>query len=263
MKRCSDSLVIRTQIKTTLKCHFTLRMAIRMAIIQNKQAGKQTKHQEVLLRMCKNWNTHALLIGMQNDTAPVEQFDGFAESLNIGLPYNLTTKIKYQSQPVHRVLFYLVGVFRTQSLGVNISVALRKLLQRGERWTQATYKFVKKEAGSLNIKDYCEVRKTRYQVKEFSILCMGRCKTLGKPNAFLSYAPQFSRTKSCSLVHLSECQMWQMAASCISTPAPQQSLWRVVVLPSGSQALRSILGAFIHIWRPEIVDGYDISCLLI
>lgn len=42
MKRCSDSLVIRTQIKTTLKCHFTLRMAIRLAIIQNKQAGKQT-----------------------------------------------------------------------------------------------------------------------------------------------------------------------------------------------------------------------------
>ena len=42
MKRCSNSLVIKTQIKTTMKCHFTLRMTIRMAIIQNKQAGKQT-----------------------------------------------------------------------------------------------------------------------------------------------------------------------------------------------------------------------------
>lgn len=72
----------------------------------------------------------------------------------------------------------MVGMFRTQSLGVNISVALRKLPQR-EKWTQATYKFVKQEAGSLNIKDFCEVRKTRYQVKEFSVLCVGRCKTLG------------------------------------------------------------------------------------
>ena len=71
-----------------------------------------------------------------------------------------------------------MGMFRTLNLGVSISVALRKLPQRGERWTQATYKFVTKEVGSLNIKDYCEVRKTRYQVKEFSILCMGRCKTL-------------------------------------------------------------------------------------
>jgi len=69
--------------------------------------------------------------------------------------------------------------------------------------------------------------------------------------------------KSCSLVHLNECQMGQMAASCISTPAPQQSPWRVVVVSSGSQALCSILGGFIHIWRPEIVDSCDISCLWI
>ena len=43
--------------------------------------------------------------------------------------------------------------------------------------SQAIYKFVRKGAGSLHIKDYCSVRKTRYQVKEFSpLLCIGRCK---------------------------------------------------------------------------------------
>lgn len=84
----------------------------------------------------------------------------------------------------------MVGMFRTQSLGVNISVALRKLPQR-EKWTQATYKFVKQEAGSLNIKDFCEVRKTRYQVKEFSILlCIGTHKSLGLLKFSLSYVSQ-------------------------------------------------------------------------
>ena len=49
----------------------------------------------------------------------------------------------------------------------------------------------------------------------------------------------------CSLVHL---------ASCIP-PAPQQS-------PLGV-AVSALSGALIHIWRPEIADGCDISCLLI
>ena len=44
-------------------------------------------------------------------------------------------------------------MFRTQSPGDNISVALRKLLQGGRRGSQAIYKFAAKEAGSLNIND--------------------------------------------------------------------------------------------------------------
>ena len=56
--------------------------------------------------------------------------------------------------------------------------------------------------------------KIRYQVKEFSVLCVGRCKPLGSLNSLLSYAPQPSG-QSCFLVHL---------ASCIP-PAPQQSRW--------------------------------------
>ena len=46
-----------------------------------------------------------------------------------------------------------MGMFRTPSLGDSISVALRKVLQRGRRGTQALYKFATKGAGSLNIKD--------------------------------------------------------------------------------------------------------------
>ena len=96
--------------------------------------------------------------------------------------------------------------------------------------SQVISKFAIKGAGSLNIKDYCEVRKIRYQIKECSILYMGRCKPLGSPNSFLSHAPQLSGTKSCFLVHLKEeGQRRQMAASCIPhpsfphLPAPQQS----------------------------------------
>ena len=56
--------------------------------------------------------------------------------------------------------------------------------------------------------------------------------------------------QSCFLVHL---------ASCI-TPALQQSPG----LAAGSSILWiTIWGAFIHIWRPEITDGGNISCSLI
>ena len=51
-----------------------------------------------------------------------------------------------------KVKSYLVGIFRTLSLGDSISVALR-ILQGSRRWLQAIYKFAAKRAGSLNIKD--------------------------------------------------------------------------------------------------------------
>ena len=47
----------------------------------------------------------------------------------------------------------MVGMLRTLSPGDGISVALRKLLQRVSRGSQAVYKFATKGAGSLNIKD--------------------------------------------------------------------------------------------------------------
>ena len=72
-------------------------------------------------------------------------------------------------------LFSLVEKLKPPNLGGSISVALRKLLQGGGRWSQAIYKFATKGAGSPNIKDYDEVRKIRYQVYEFRVLpFMGR-----------------------------------------------------------------------------------------
>ena len=108
---------------------------------------------------------------------------------------------------------------KIRSLGYNISVALRKLLQGSGRERQATYKFVTKKAGSLNIKDCCEVKKKSNKVKEFSTVCMGRCKPLGSLNPSLSYVLQLSGIKSCFLVHL---KGWQMAVSCL--PPVSQSL---------------------------------------
>ena len=95
---------------------------------------------------------------------------------------------------------------KIRSLGYNISVALRKLLQGSGRERQATYKFVTKKAGSLNIKDCCEVKKKSNKVKEFSTVCMGRCKPLGSLNPSLPYVLQLSGIKSCFLVHLKGCR---------------------------------------------------------
>ena len=61
--------------------------------------------------------------------------------------------LSWESGPESRELFYLVGIFRTLSLGDSILVTLRKLLQGGRRGSQAIYKFATKGAGSLNFKD--------------------------------------------------------------------------------------------------------------
>ena len=74
-------------------------------------------------------------------------------------------------------------MFRTPSLRDSISVALRKLLQGGRRGSQDSLQQREKTVWSSKI---------RYQVKELSMLCMGRCKPLGSLNSFLSYAPQLS-----------------------------------------------------------------------
>ena len=92
-------------------------------------------------------------------------------------------------------------MLRTPTLGGSISVAQRKLLWGGRRGSQTIYKSATKRVGNLNIKDYDLVRKTRYQVKEFSVLlCIGRCKLLSSLNTFLSYATQLFGAKSYFLI---------------------------------------------------------------
>ena len=52
---------------------------------------------------------------------------------------------------------------------------------------------------------------------------------------------------------------WQIATSCIPWLLSSHYWWWV----GGSIWWTAVLGALIHIWRPEITDGCDLSCLLI
>ena len=65
-------------------------------------------------------------------------------------------------------------------------------------------------------------------------------------------ALQLSGVKSCFLVHHKE---WQTA-----TFIPQSS--SAVTFGGGSICWVTVWGALIHIWRPDMDDGYDVYCLL-
>ena len=83
---------------------------------------------------------------------------------NISSTFAAGCQLKKKSHNLKVELFSLVEMLKTPNLGGSISVALRKLLQGGGRWSQAIYKFATKGAGSLNTKDYYDVRKIRCQV---------------------------------------------------------------------------------------------------
>ena len=108
----------------------------------------------------------------------------------------------------------------------------------------AFIKVLQQRARSLNIKKlYFNKGSQMSQVKEFSILCMGRCKPL------------------CSLSLL----LW-ICASAVWGPTPVSLLtvrigrWLLLVFPQllsnpsryGSIRWITVLGALIHIWKPEI-----------
>ena len=88
------------------------------------------------------------------------------------------------------------------------------------------YKFATNGTGRIHQKD---TSKIRYQVKEVSILCMGRCKPLGSLN---SYASQLSGVNPVSLFTL-------LLASFPSSSA--------ITLRGGSVCRIAVLGVFIHI----------------
>ena len=140
------------------------------------------------------------------------------------------------------------------------------------RGSQFATKFTTKRAGSLNIKDYCEVRKLRYWVKEFAIpLCKGKCKLLGSLNSFLSYASQLSGAKSSFLIAyilnaLFTTFTLRSGDGCCLHSSERLSNHHTGQGKGGNLcwiALCSVLRALTHMWRPEIADGCDISCLLI
>ena len=130
-------------------------------------------------------------------------------------------------------------MLRTPTHGDSISVTEKTAARR---WGEAPgyTEVLHQRADSLNIKRLLLIKRNQIsQVKEFSILCVGRCKPLGWLSSFLSYVPQLSGAKSCVLVPLKE---WQMAASCIPQ-APQQSPWGVAAY-AGSQ-----------FWEPSFTFG--------
>ena len=94
------------------------------------------------------------------------------------------------------------------------------------------------------------LRKIRYQFKEFSILRRKRCKPLGSLNSFLSYASLGSNPVS---------QFTIRSGRCLLLNFPQ--LLRNHLGGMGSICWITVLGALIYIWRPEIADGCDLSCL--
>ena len=170
-----------------------------------------------------------------------------------------------------------------------------KTTQGGRRGSQGTPKFATKGTGNRNIRDYCEVEKIRYQVKEFIFrLHMETCKPLGSLNSLLSYALQLSSVQSLSPVQIP----WPAACQASLSITNSQSLlfgakfyllvvctlnssltlrhgrcdrWLLRAFPElsantcvgGSVCWLSVLGALIHIWRQETMDGCDISCLWI
>ena len=75
---------------------------------------------------------------------------------------------------------------------------------------------------------------------------MERCKPLGSLHSFLHVHPSYLGT---ILFPCSPCFLRSPSSSAIT-------------IGVGSIRWISVWGALIHIWRPEIADGYDIFCLL-
>ena len=147
--------------------------------------------------------------------------------------------LKIWSQPESRELFYLVRMFQTLSPGDNISVALRNLPQGGKWGSQGIYKFATKGAGTLKIKDQVS-RNLAFHVWEDASLWAHWIHSF---HTHLSYLGPI-------LFPCSPCFLHSPSSLAIT-------------MVDGSTLWIAVLGALIHIWKPEIADNCDISCLLI
>jgi len=103
-----------------------------------------------------------------------------------------TCRLKKYSHNLQVEWFHLVRIFRALSPGNSIPVPLRKVLQGGEAgWGVRPHTSLQQREPAI------WTLKIRYQVKEFIILCIVRCKHLGSLNSLLSDAPQLSGGRSC------------------------------------------------------------------
>jgi len=82
-----------------------------------------------------------------------------------------------------------------------------------------------------------------FQGKSTGVGC--HCKPLGSLNSFLSYSPRLSAAKPVS-------------SFILLLAFPSSS---AITVGHGSIPWMEVLGDLIYIWRPEIADGCDISCL--
>ena len=91
-----------------------------------------------------------------------------------------------------RVVFYLVGIFKTSSMRDSISSNVARTLRRRRGEEPGYIEGLQQRAGSLNIKRVLQIKENQTsQVKEFStFLCMGRCKSRGWLNSLLLQASQ-------------------------------------------------------------------------
>ena len=123
-------------------------------------------------------------------------------------------------------------MFRTLSPRDSISIALRKLLQGGRTWSQAIFKFAQKGASSIKL------RNVAFFVWEDASL-------------WAHWIHSFP-------IHLS--YLWPILFPCSACflHSPSSS---AITVGRGSIPWMEVLGALIHIWRPKITDGCDISCL--
>ena len=132
-------------------------------------------------------------------------------------------------------------MLRTLSPGDSISVALRKLLQAGRKGSQVIYKFVTKGEAVWT-------SKTRYQVKGFSVLFLGRCNPLDSLDSILPYAAQLSGTNPVSLFTL------------------RGGRWLLLAFPSSS-AITMVAGGVAaspgSVWEPSFTTGDQKSLMAV
>ena len=157
-------------------------------------------------------------------------------------------------------MFYLVGNFRTSSLGTTSQVTLKELLWGGWGWG---------ERGSVHT-EVCNKGQVVWtskvvlwikenqipQVKEFStFLCLGLCKCLGLLKSLLSYASQLSGASTLFSLHFSSVLTTGSGCSpmasglqvCFSSPGGLESPMTVTALfisLAGNTPFLTFIGGF-------------------
>ena len=129
-------------------------------------------------------------------------------------------------------------MFRTLSPGDSISVALRKLLQEGRRGSQAMYKFVTGSRQPEHQRWGIKLRNLVFYVGEDVRL-------------WTHWIYSFH-------MHLSSLGPVPFPCSSCFLHPPSSS---AITMEGGSIHWIEVLGALIHIWRPEITVACDITCL--